>query len=186
MNQASITLVPVETPAQRDAAQSLISEYLLWVADLARTKYGLNFDTQAMVYSDIHDHAKFYPPTGRFYLVEWAGASVGVGCLKRLSEGVGEIQRMYVQPHVRGMGGGRILVDQLLKDAKYLGYLRVRLESLKALNAAHKLYHSVGFSEIDPYSKNSMMAYQNADALVTYHDSAVFMEIDLSHAPQYR
>lgn len=152
------------------------------MADLARTNYGLYFDIEAMVHSDIHDQGKFYPPNGRFYLVESAGVYVGVGCLKRLSEGVGEIQRMYVQPSVRGMGGGRILVNQLLMDAKCLGYLKVRLESLKVLGAAHSLYRSVGFFDIDPYSENSMTAYQNADALGTYHDSAVFMEINLGSA----
>jgi GNAT superfamily N-acetyltransferase len=179
MTSSAITLLSVESPEQREAARSLIAEYLQWVAGVARSNYELSFDIEAMVQSDIEDRSKFYPPTGRFYLVQWGASYVGVGCLKRLAAGIGEIQRMYVQPHVRGVGAGRILVERLLRDARLLGYSKVRLESLKALTAAHSLYRSVGFTEIDPYSENSMKGYQAPEKLDAYRKSAVFMEIDL-------
>jgi N-acetylglutamate synthase-like GNAT family acetyltransferase len=172
-------LQPVESHFQRQMAGKLIREYLGWVAEIAQSNYGLSFDIEAMVTSDLEDESKFYPPSGRFYLVEFDGNYVGVGCLKCLSSGVGEIQRMYVQPHLRGVGAGRMLVLQLIEDAKTLGYSKVRLESLKALEAAHGLYHSVGFRNIDPYSDNSMRAYQQENTFDAYHASAVFMEISL-------
>jgi N-acetylglutamate synthase-like GNAT family acetyltransferase len=174
-------LQPVESLIQRQVAGKLIREYLEWVAAIAQSNYNLSFDIEAMVASDLEDASKFYPPTGRFYLVEFESNYIGVGCLKRLSSGVGEIQRMYVQAHVRGVGAGRMLVLQLLVDAKTLGYSKVRLESLKALEAAHGLYHSVGFRNIDPYADNSMRAYQQANTFETYHASAVFMEICLEN-----
>src|SRR5436190_16773749 len=102
-----MNLVPVETAQQREAACALLLEYLRWVGDIARSNYGLSFDVDAMARSDIEDRSKFYPPTGRFYLVRHDGRDIGVGCLKRLAAGVGEIQRMYIQPHVRGIGAGR-------------------------------------------------------------------------------
>ena len=172
-------LVAVETAAHRKAAEELIVEYLDWVAGVARSDYALTFDTRAMVRSDIDDPNKFYPPTGRFYLVELGGSFVGVGCLKQLAPGIGEIQRMYVRPHERGVGAGRLLVQRLLEDAAALGYGAVRLESLRALAAAHQLYRSVGFVEIEPYAANSMNAYQDAATLATYRKSAVFMEARL-------
>ena len=177
--QASVILAAVESPAQRDAARSLVSEYLRWVGDIARSSYGLSFDVDAMVQSDIEDRSKFYPPSGRFYLVQHAGRFVGVGCLKRLAPTVGEVQRMYVQPHVRGVGAGRSLVERLLEDAAALGYSTVRLESLRALAAAHGLYRSVGFREVEPYADNSMSAYQDPATLARYRESAVFMELSL-------
>lgn len=184
MTASGLTLVPVETPTQREAARSLIVEYLVWVADIARSQYGLSFDIEAMVRSDIDDASKFYPPTGRFYLVHWADGCVGVGCLKQLAAGVGEVQRMYVQSRARGLGAGRTLVAHLLNDARQLGYMKVRLESLRALTAAHTLYRSVGFVDIDPYSESSMKAYQTPATLDDYRASAVFMEIDLErHHP---
>lgn len=176
MHDRPFALVPVETQAHRDAARHLITEYLLWVADIARSEYGLSFDVEAMVVSDIDDRSKFYPPNGRFYLIESAARFAGVGCLKRLAPGQGEIQRMYVQDHLRGIGAGRALVETLLSDATALGYRTVRLESLKALKAAHMLYHSVGFVDIEPYLNNSMSAYQNERNLKGYQQSAVFME----------
>jgi GNAT superfamily N-acetyltransferase len=176
MQAASVTLVSVESPGHREAAHSLVSEYLHWVGGIAKANYGLSFDIDAMVRSDIEDISKFYPPSGRFYLVEHADAFVGVGCLRRLAPNVGEVQRMYVQPHVRGVGAGRALVERLLQDAISLGYTTVRLESLRALTVAHSLYRSVGFREVDPYAQNSMNAYQDPGMLARYRDSAVFME----------
>ncbi len=86
---------------------------------------------------------------------------------------------MYVQPRARGIGAGRLLVEQLVKDARTLGYKTLRLESLKVLAAAHALYRSVGFVEIDPYSENSMKAYQPQEMFEAYRASAVFMELNL-------
>ncbi|MCP5265349.1 MAG: GNAT family N-acetyltransferase [Burkholderiaceae bacterium] len=169
-------LVAVQSAAQRAAAEALIREYLRWIAAIAHAHYGLAFDTDAMVRSDLDDHGKFYPPSGRFYLVEQAGAYIGVGCLKQLGEGLGEVQRMYVQPQVRGVGAGRLLIQRLLADAREIGYHTVRLESLRALRVAHRLYRSVGFVEIEPYRANSMDAYQSDSARDRYRRSAVFME----------
>src|SRR5262249_42730339 len=112
-----ITLVEVESSAQRHTARTLLSEYLRWVADIARSTHGLSFAVEPRIESDMEDRTKFFPPSGRFYLVQSRGAFVGVGCLKQLAPAVGEIQRMYVQPHVRGVGAGRKLVEQLLQDA---------------------------------------------------------------------
>lgn len=172
-------LVAVESPEHRAAAEELDAEYLQWVGGIAEAEYGLTFDVHAMVRSDIDDPAKFFPPTGRFYLVRLADRTVGIGCLKRLAPGIGEVQRMYVRPHVRGVGAGRLLLNQLLDDARALGYRIVRLESLRALTAAHQLYRSVGFVEIEPYAENSMQEYQDASTLDAYRRSAVFMEARL-------
>ena len=150
-----------------------------WVAGIARENYGLSFDVKAMVQSDIGDRSKFFPPTGCFHLLGCDNQYVGVGCLKRLDARTCELQRMYVQPHVRGMGAGRLLLQRLLADARELGYGKVRLESLKALSAAHALYHSAGFVEIQPYADNSMKAYQTGETLGTYGRSVVFMELNL-------
>jgi GNAT superfamily N-acetyltransferase len=175
----AIELVAVDDAATREAARDLIAEYLRWIASVAAASYGLSFDIDAMVTSDIEDRAKFYPPSGRFYVIRRAGADVGVGCLKRITPSVAEIQRMYVQPHVRGVGAGRLLLQQLLSDARAIGYEAVRLESLKFLSAAHALYKSVGFAEITPYAENSMTKYQPRDTIDRYRSNAVFMELRL-------
>jgi GNAT superfamily N-acetyltransferase len=177
MTGAAIELVAVDDAATREAARHLIAEYLRWIASGAAASYGLSFDIDAMVASDIEDREKFYPPNGRFYVIRREASNVGVGCLKRLTPTVAEIQRMYVQPHVRGVGAGRLLLQQLLSDARTIGCAAVRLESLKFLSAAHALYKSVGFTEITPYAENSMTKYQPSDTMDRYRSSAVFMEL---------
>jgi GNAT superfamily N-acetyltransferase len=176
---STVELLPVEDAPTRDAARSLIAEYLRWIASCAAINYGLSFDVDAMVTSDLEDQSKFYPPSGRFYVIRHSNTYVGVGSLKRLAPAVAEVQRMYVQPHVRGIGAGRRLMEQLLNDARAIGYDVVRLESLKFLSAAHALYRSVGFVEITPYAENSMKEYQPAEKMGTYRSSAVFMELRL-------
>ena len=173
----AVELFPVGDTRTRDAARNLIAEYLRWIATSAAANYGLSFDVDAMVTSDVDDRSKFYPPSGRFYVVRHSDAYIGVGCLKRFTPTVAEVQRMYVQPHVRGIGAGRRLVEQLLVDARAIGYEVVRLESLKFLSAAHALYKSVGFVEITPYAENSMKEYQPVETMDTYRSSAVFMEL---------
>src|SRR3989441_6830551 len=111
---AAVELLAVEDLATREAARLLIAEYLRWIASSAAANYGLAFDIDAMVKSDLDDRTKFYPPDGRFYVVRHTGAYVGVGCLKRLTPTIAELQRMYVQPQVRGIGAGRLLVERLL------------------------------------------------------------------------
>ncbi len=172
-----IEILPVDDDATRNAAGLLITEYLQWLGGLATSNYGLSFDIEAMVASDLDERSKFYPPQGRFYVVRQGPDYVGVGCLKRLTPTIAEVQRMYVKPHVRGAGAGRRLVERLLADARAMGYEGVRLESLKFLAAAHALYRSVGFVEISPYADNSMKDYQSEEKLDTYRSSAVFMEL---------
>lgn len=180
MNTTSLSqleFVPVGNAATREAARALITEYLTWLVHLAKAEYGISFDVDAMVASDLDDESKFFPPDGRFYVVRHGGVFVGVGSLKRLTPTIAEVQRMYVQPHVRGIGAGRQLVERLLADARAIGYEGVRLESLKFLAAAHTLYRSVGFAQINPYADNSMQDYQAAEKLDIYRASAIFMEL---------
>ena len=174
-------LVPVGDAATQAAAGELIREYLGFIRDIALQHYQLSFDIDAMVESDLHDPSKFYPPTGRFYLVRHGDRSIGVGCLKALGDPrVSELQRMYVQPSSRGVGAGRILLRRLLQDATAMKFRSVRLESLRALEAAHALYRSVGFNEIDPYDENSMRDYQSSATIERYRASAIFMELALA------
>jgi GNAT superfamily N-acetyltransferase len=179
MSTSSFALVGVADDQTRHAAEKLLREYLLWINDTASQNYALSFDIEAMIVSDLNDPGKFYPPTGRYYLLQHDDEFVGVGCLKRLEPAIAEILRMYVTPKLRGRGAGRVLANQLLNDARSIGYRKVRLESLQTLKAAHALYRSLGFTDIRPYRSNSMQNYQPAETLETYNSSAVFMELDL-------
>jgi GNAT superfamily N-acetyltransferase len=169
----------VESDEQKKQAGSLIREYLEWLNGRLQGEYGMEFDVDAMVKSDLSDTHKFHPPDGRFYLARYQNQVAGVGCLKKLAAGVAEVQRMYVPPIYRGKGIGRAIINRLIGDARSLGYRQLRLESLKFLDAVHALYHSVGFHDIDLYADNSMKSYQSAAQLDRYYSITVFMEMDL-------
>ena len=176
---ADVTFRQVKSDEDRQQAAILIREYLEWLNEWVQRDYGLEFDVEAMLASDLSSPDKFYPPAGRFYLAEYGGDIAGVGCLKKLEEGVGELQRMYVPPSLRGKGIGRAILNRLIDDARSIGYRRLKLESLEFLAAAHALYRSAGFHEIDPYADNSMKSYQDAGNLNKYYSITVFMEMDL-------
>lgn len=179
MTRRPLRFLAVEDAATAQAARELIGEYLRWVAQIANQHYGLAFDVEAMIASDLEDRTKFFPPHGRLYVMHYDGAYAGVGALKRLAPGVAELQRMYVQPRARGIGAGRRLLERLLDDARAIGYKTVRLESLKALAAAHALYRSAGFVDVPAYAENSMEDFQAPDTMDRYRSSAVFMELSL-------
>jgi len=174
-----IQFLPVESEQRRRQAGALIREYLEWLNNRIRQEYAIEFDVEAMVQSDLLDQDKFHPPEGRFYLTCYQDEIAGVGCLKKLDEGVGEVQRMYVPPALRGKGIGRAIANRLIEDARSIGYKKLKLESLEFLKAAHSLYRSLGFREINPYDGNSMESYQAVEQLDKYYAITVFMEMDL-------
>ena len=93
----------------------------------------------------------FHEPGGRLLLARCGGQMAGIACLKRLDGEVGEIARTYVRPASRRQGAGRAVVRRLLDEARVIGYRRIRLHSARFMVAAHALYRSFGFREIEPY-----------------------------------
>ncbi|MCB8945922.1 MAG: GNAT family N-acetyltransferase [Ardenticatenaceae bacterium] len=171
-----------EVENEQDEAQAwqLIREYLDWLNGRLQQDYQLHLNVAGMMAEDKAETEKFVRPHGRFYLALSHGTIAGVGRLKKLDDEVAELKRMYVRPEFRGLGIGRLLLNQLITDARTIGYQKLRLDSLRFLTAAYHLYTSVGFYEIDTYPGQNTKLYASEDNTDTQHPLNFFMEMDLS------
>jgi putative acetyltransferase len=102
---------------------------------------------------------KYAPPLGRILLAldstfYPAVEAAGVVALKDLGKGRCEMKRLWVREPYRGSGLGRTLVQQLLDEAKTVGYKEMVLDTLKQMEAARALYAKIGFTECRSYYKN--------------------------------
>ena len=65
------------------------------------------------------------------------------------------MKRLYVRPQFRGCGLGSVLTQRAIEDAREMGHLRVRLDTVEPLmKTAVALYRKLGFREITPYRAN--------------------------------
>lgn len=90
---------------------------------------------------------KYAPPDGALLLAD----SLGCVGLRPLSHGICEMKRLYIRPEARGTGLGGALADAVVAEARRLGYLELRLDTLSSMQRAIGMYLQMGFRPIDPY-----------------------------------
>ena len=150
--------------------RELFWEYLQWANKKVEENFGVSFDIAVMLEDDMNTLDKFMPPKGRLLLGYVQDAPMGIACLKALKDDIGEVKRMYVRPPARKRGLGHALLNQLLEEARQIGYARVRLDSARFMTEAHKLYLTSGFREIK--------AYEGSEIPVEFQIHWIFMERD--------
>ncbi len=106
------------------------------------------------------------PPGGRFFLLLAGDNTAGGVALRDLGGGICEMKRLYLRPGFRGRGLGRRCAEEVVREARAMGYAAMRLDTLPSMQEAIALYRSMGFVEIDPYTENPIQG-------------ALFMELAL-------
>lgn len=101
-------------------------------------------------------HIKYGPPKGRLYLATVEGEVAGCIALRYMDKTTCELKRLYVKPEFRGNQIGDVLVEQVIEDAKEIGYKKILLDTLPFLKSAIHLYKKYGFYEILPYNNSPM------------------------------
>jgi len=133
--------------------------YINWIGDCIQEYFGLSLPS--LLGMSIPDYAdsslnklcEEKPPHGIFYIVFNGEVALGMGGLRRMLNGVGEIKRIFVSPACRGGGVGAKILDRLMRDAESFGYDELMLESGPFMTSAHPIYEAAGFKDISPFAE---------------------------------
>ena len=83
---------------------------------------------------------KYGLPYGRLYLAYSDKKPAGCIGLKRIDNKNCEVKRLYVRPAFRGRHIGRLLMEQIIREAKEIGYSHMLLDTLPFLQSAIHMY----------------------------------------------
>lgn len=109
---------------------------------------------------------KYSPPEGTIILALVNNKVAGCVALRKITENVCEMKRLYVREDYRKIGVGKRLIVLVLEEARELGYHYIRLDTLSTMKKAQELYARLGFYDIEPYIYNPI-------------EGARFMELNL-------
>jgi len=116
---------------------------------------------------DMDDIQKNYFENGGVFLVmEDEDRIIGTGAIRKMDEGICELRRLWFLSEYHGWGFGYRMILELLRIARELGYVKIRLETAPVhQQRAYELYKRLGFYEIPKYH--------------TTHEDDIAMEMSL-------
>lgn len=112
---------------------------------------------------------EYQSPDGTLLLAMYEGLPAGCVALRKIDRSVCELKRLYVKDNYRKKKIGKILMLEIIKVARNIGYKYMRLDTLSTMEKAIRLYYRIGFKEISPYRYNPI-------------EGALYMELDLDRA----
>lgn len=100
----------------------------------------------------------YAPPKGDLLIARDAsGAALGCVAMRPLDmAGTCEMKRLFVRTEARGRDLGRHLATAIIERARDAGHNRMVLDTLHFMQAAQRLYATLGFREIAPYYDNPL------------------------------
>lgn len=154
-----MTIKQAATAEEFEVVRELFREYEAWL--------GLSLCFQGFEEELATLPGKYAPPEGRLYLASVGEEPAGCIALRSLGDGICEMKRLYLRENARGLGLGRRLIEQVIADAREIGYRKMRLDTYPPkMGKAVSLYEAHGFHPIDAYYDNP-------------HGDTLFMELDL-------
>jgi ribosomal protein S18 acetylase RimI-like enzyme len=170
-----LEIVRAETPERIAEARQLFVEY----AD----SLGFDLGFQGFGEELAGLPGDYAAPRGRLLLAVHDGRVAGCVALRDLAlhdlalhdldSGICEMKRLYVRPGFRGLQIGHALALAVIAEAREIGYDRMRLDTVPAMERAQALYVSLGFREIPPYRFNPI-------------PGTAFLELDLGRLGRLR
>ncbi len=158
------TIVQAETAVQIAQVRELFLEYA--------NSLGFSLCFQSFDQELAGLPGDYAPPSGRLLLANYEGQLAGCAALHPLDREICEMKRLYLRPTFRGKGLWRALTERILRDARAIGYRRLRLDTVgPVMKDAVAMYRRMGFHEIEPYRPNPM-------------PGTLYMELDLNTTPR--
>ena len=108
----------------------------------------------------------YVPPDGRLLLAMCDDKVAGCVALRKVAQGVCEMKRLWVKPEFRGKKIGRNLAEEIISEARQIGYSIMKLDTIDTMTEAITMYKSMGFSETSAYRYNPI-------------EGAVYLELKL-------
>lgn len=132
-----------------ERARALFVEYAQWLkVDLCFQGFAEELKALPGAYA---------PPRGRLLLAGATHDAFACIALRPLdSAGLAEVKRLYVQPARRGERWGYRLAEDLIDEARAIGYRELKLDTLEWMTPARALYASLGFRECGAYYDNPL------------------------------
>jgi putative acetyltransferase len=152
-------IIQAETVEQIEETRRLFREYETWLdVDLCFQSFEEELKNLPGKYAAL---------SGRLFLGYVGEKVAGCIALRKFEDEICEMKRLFVRQEFRGSGLGKTLIENLINEARAIGYRKMRLDTLPAkMPKAVELYRFYGFREIAPYYENP-------------HKTTLFMEKDL-------
>ena len=135
--------------------------HISWIFEQVASTFGIDVDSRIesvskYVEETVEEYFQTSPSEGVSYLISIDDVIVGMGTLRILKRGLGEIKRMYVQPDFRGRGLGKALLNKLIDSAREFKLDKLYLETGPFMEAAQHIYKKAGFKEREEYSETEV------------------------------
>jgi len=140
-------IIQAVTEQQIAEAKAIFREYETWLG-MSLCFQGFEEELEGLP-------GKYAPPDGRLYLAYSGDEVIGCIAMREIEPGICEMKRLYLREAARGKGVGNQLIELVIRDAKSMGYEKMRLDTYPPkMGKAVDLYRSHGFYEIPRYYDN--------------------------------
>ena len=139
----------------RSRLAPLFDAYQQW---LIQNDPDLQIVLNGQSYDDELDHLqeKYPAPEGAIYILMADGVDIGCIALRKIDDAVCEVKRVFLQMDYRGKGLGKMMMEQVIEDARRAGYREMVLDTLPIMTDACGLYERMGFVPTEKYNDNPL------------------------------